>query len=310
MNLKKKVFLLTSVVLSILIVFTGCSSFQAPAGNESSESTTAAPTVEGISGSIVAVGSSAMQPLVEEAANSFMAKNAKAQIQVQGGGSGTGISQVSSGGADIGNSDVFAVEKLKDNPEMAEELVDHKICVVGMGAVAHKEVGVDNVTKQQLIDIFTGKITNWKEIGGNDMKIVLVNRPSSSGTRATFKNFALDGAEEAEGITEESSGTVKKIVSETPGSIGYLAFSYYDDSILALNLDGIAPTEENVTNGSYPVWAYQHSYTKGEPTGLAKAFLDFMMGDEVQNTIIPELGYISSTKMQVERDVDGNVTKK
>ncbi|MBZ4645725.1 MAG: phosphate transport system substrate-binding protein [Petroclostridium sp.] len=315
MNLRKSALILLTLVVAISLVFAGCSSNATktepektgPAKTEAPQKEE--PKKEEISGSIVSLGSTAMQPLVEEAAKQFMSKNPKAQIQVQGGGSGTGLSQVSSGGANIGNSDVFAEEKIKEK-EVVASLVDHKIAVVGMAAVAHKDVGVDNLTKQQLIDIFTGKITNWKDVGGKDLKITLVNRPKSSGTRATFKKYALDGAEEAEGITEESSGTVRKIISETPGAIGYLAFSYFDDSVKPLKLDGVEPTEENVITGKFPIWAYQHSYTKGKPEGLTKAFLDFMMSAEVQETIIPKLGYISATKMKVERDASGKITNK
>ena len=294
------------LLVTAAFIFTGAALFAG--GQRESTQASAASGGGSMSGSIIALGSSAMQPLVEEAAQGFMAKNPKAQIQVQGGGSGTGLSQVSSGGADIGNSDVFAEEKL--SADAAAQLVDHKICVVGMGAVANKGVGVNNLTQQQLIDIFTGKITNWKDAGGKNVKIILVNRPSSSGTRATFKSFALKGAQEAEGIEEDSSGTVRKIVSETEGAIGYLAFSYFNDSILALKLDGVAPTEENVTNGSFPVWAYEHSYTKGEAAGLTKAFLDYMMSSDVQDNLVPKLGYIPSTSMKIERNAAGKITKK
>lgn len=263
-------------------------------------------TEEKISGSITAVGSSAIQPLAEAAAQAFMAKHPDARIQVEGGGSGTGLSQVDQGGADIGNSDIFAEEKEGID---AASIVDHKVAIVGMGAAAHPEIGVDNLTKQQLIDIFTGKITNWSEVGGADVAVTLVNRPESSGTRATFYKFALDENQEAEGITQDSSGTVRKIIAETPGAIGYLAFSYYDDSVLPLKLDGVEQTDENVANGSYPVWAYMHMYTKGEPSGVAKAFLDYMTSDEV-SSIITEQGYIPESLMQVERDAEGNVKQK
>ncbi|MFC5986893.1 phosphate ABC transporter substrate-binding protein [Marinicrinis lubricantis] len=269
------------------------------------QSTSAAS--EEAEGSIVALGSSAMQPLVDEAAKLFMAENPNATVSVQGGGSGTGLSQVDAGGADIGNSDVFAEEKEGID---AASLKDHKVAVVGMAAVAHPEVGVDNLTKQQLIDIFTGKITNWSEVGGADQEIVLVNRPTSSGTRATFFKFGLDGNEEKEGITEDSSGTVKKIIGETPGAIGYLAFSYFDDTVKPLALDGVEPTIENVATNDFPIWAYQHMYTKGEPEGLEKAFLDFILSDAVQDTLVPDMGYIPVTAMKVDRDAEGNITNK
>ncbi|MCT4660745.1 MAG: phosphate ABC transporter substrate-binding protein [Tissierellales bacterium] len=307
MNMKKGIALLTSIALLGVITLSGCGAKE----NVKTETANAEVNTEakntGVEGSIVALGSSAMQPLVDEAAKMFMKENSKAQIQVQGGGSGTGLSQVSSGGADIGNSDVFAEEKKGIDPE---GLIDHQICVVGMGAVVNPETGVENVTEDQLIAIFTGQIKNWKEIGGNDLEITLVNRPKSSGTRATFLKYALNGNEEAEGITEESSGNVKKIVGQTPGTIGYLAFSYFDDSVVPLSIDGVEPKAENIYTGDYKVWAYEHSYTKGDPQGLAKAFLDYMMSSAVQDTIIPEMGYIPVSKMRVQRDVNGNITEK
>jgi phosphate transport system substrate-binding protein len=236
-----------------------------------------------------------------------MTKNAQAQITVQGGGSGTGLTQVSQGGADIGNSDIFAEEKSGID---AAQLHDIKVCVVGMAAVVNPDVKVDNLTKAQLIDIFTGKVTNWKEVGGNDQKIVTINRPKGSGTRATFKAFALDGQEEAQGMEEDSSGLVRKIVHETPGAISYLALSYLDDSVKAVKLDGKEARKETIVTGEYPVWAYEHMYTKGAPEGLKKAFLDYMLSPEVQGDLVTKLGYIPITEMKVERDAKGTITQK
>ncbi|MFL6517704.1 MAG: phosphate ABC transporter substrate-binding protein, partial [Bacillus sp. (in: firmicutes)] len=233
-----------------------------------------------------------------------MAENPKVDIQVNAGGSGTGLSQVAEGSVQIGNSDVFAEEK-EGIP--ADQLVDHKVAVVGMTAAVNPKVGIKDISKADLIKVFTGKITNWKEIGGKDQKIVLVNRPDSSGTRAVFNKFALDGATPAEGITEDSSNTVKKIINETDGAVGYLAFSYFnDESVTPLAIDGVEPTAENVQSGKFPVWAYQHSYTKGEPDELSKAFFDYMMSDDVQNNLLKEQGYLPVTEMTVERDAEGN----
>ncbi|AYO31516.1 phosphate ABC transporter substrate-binding protein PstS family protein [Biomaibacter acetigenes] len=291
---RKKIAIVIAILLAGLLVIAGCgnkAANQAPADNSGSE----------ISGSITAAGSSALLPLVEEAAAQFMSKNPNARINVQAGGSGTGLKLVSEGSVDIGNSDIFANEKL--DADKAKELVDHKVCVVGFATVVNPNVKVDNVTKQQLIDIFTGKITNWKELGGDDQKIVIINRPTSSGTRATFKKYALNGQEEAQGIalTEENSGAIKKVVADTPGSISYLALSYVDSSVKALKLEGEEPTKENITSGKYPIWSYEHMYTKGEPTGLTKAFLDYMVSDEVK-PLVEQLGYIAISDMKVSRD--------
>ncbi|WP_027627899.1 phosphate ABC transporter substrate-binding protein [Ruminiclostridium cellobioparum] len=312
-KLMKSVILSLALTMSLSTALVGCGSNNETAADSSasgstqvessaSSSTEAAPSsTAGVSGSATAVGSSALQPLAEKAAQIFMETNKEANIQVQGGGSGTGLKQVSEGGADIGNSDVYAEEKLPE--DQAKALVDHKVCVVGFATVVNPKVKVDNLTKQQLIDIFTGKITNWKDAGGDDMKIVIVNRPSSSGTRATFKKYALDGAEEAEGmaLTEDQSGTVKKAIADTDGAISYLALSYVDSTVKALKYEGIEPKVENITSGSYPIWAYEHMYTKGEPTGVVKAFLDFMTSDEFKPTIT-ELGYIPNSEMKVSRD--------
>lgn len=298
MKFFKKMSLLL-VLAAVMVFAAACGGNEEGNGNENTDE---------LSGSLVISGSSAMQPLVAAAAEEFMAENTGVSIQVNAGGSGTGLSQVSEGTVDIGNSDVFAEEK---DGIPADELVDYKVAVVGMTAAVNPGVGLDNISKEDLIKVFTGEVTNWSEIGGADQDIILVNRPDSSGTRATFVTFGLDGKTPAEGITEDSSNTVKKIISETEGAVGYLAFSYFtDDSVKALSVDGVEPTDENVQKGEFPIWAYQHSYTKGEASGVAKAFLDYMLSDDVQSTLLPELGYISSTKMEVERDVEGNITKK
>ncbi|MEY2193959.1 phosphate ABC transporter substrate-binding protein [Neobacillus sp. BF23-41] len=301
----KKLSLLT--LLAALMVFMaacgGAASTEKTEGTAKKEKAKTEETKE-LSGSLSISGSSAMQPLVAAAAEEFMANNPKVDIQVNAGGSGTGLSQVAEGSVQIGNSDVFAEEK-EGIP--ADQLVDHKVAVVGMTAAVNPKVGIKDIKKADLIKVFTGKITNWKELGGADQKIVLVNRPDSSGTRAVFNKFALDGATPAEGITEDSSNTVKKIINETDGAIGYLAFSYFtDESVTPLAIDGVEPTAENVQSGDFPVWAYQHSYTKGEPDELSKAFFDYMMSDDVQNNLLKEQGYLPVTEMTVERDAKGN----
>ncbi|MBH8603913.1 phosphate ABC transporter substrate-binding protein [Thermoactinomyces sp. CICC 10522] len=261
-------------------------------------------------GSLTIVGSTAMQPLVEEAGKAYSAKNPNVQINVQGGGSGQGLSSVMNDTADIGNSDLFAEEKSNENIDPSK-LVDHKVFVVGFAPVVNPDVGVDNLTQQQLIDIFTGKIKNWKEVGGKDLPVVLVNRPESSGTRATFAKYALKGNTEFRakgGIEEDSSGTVRKIVSETPGAIGYLAFSYIDSSVKALKLDGVEPTNQNVCTNKWKVWSYEHMYTNknGKNSKTENAFIQYILSGEGQ-ALVKKMEYIPVSQMKVERDADGSV---
>ncbi|MEG0254866.1 MAG: phosphate ABC transporter substrate-binding protein PstS family protein [Vagococcus sp.] len=253
---------------------------------------------------ITAVGSTALQPLVEKVSEIYMTDNPNYTITVQGGGSGTGLTQVSSGAVDIGNSDVYAEEK--DGIDAAK-IVDHQIAVVGVAPVINKEAGVKDITKAQLKDIFTGKVTNWKDVGGKDQKIEIINRAAGSGTRATFEQWGLDGEEPAKGQEQDSSGTVRKIVAETPGAISYLAFSYIDDTIQGLAIDGVEPKDENVADNSWKIWAYEHMYTQKDAKKEVLAFVDYMKTDDVQKNVIKELGYIAISDMKVERDLKGNV---
>ncbi|QDH23169.1 phosphate ABC transporter substrate-binding protein [Saccharibacillus brassicae] len=310
--MKSKKTLFGTLTLSAMLALTACGNGSTTATTETpaagSGTTPAAaetPAAETVSGSILAVGSTALQPLVDQVGQKYMTENAEVTVQVQGGGSGTGLTQVSEGAADIGNSDVFAEEKL--DADKAAELVDHQVAVVAMATVVNKDTGVTNLTKQQLLDVFSGKVKNWKEVGGADQAIVIVNRPSSSGTRATFEKYALgEKVENVPGaIEQDSSGTVKQIVADTKGAVGYLAFSYLDDTVTALSYEGVEPKEENVQSGKYPIWAYEHMYTKGEPEGAAKAFLDYMMTEEVQNADVVELGYIPVSSMETKRDAEG-----
>jgi phosphate transport system substrate-binding protein len=247
---------------------------------------------------LTAGGSTALQPLVDEAAKLYEQQTGNS-VAVQGGGSGTGLSQVLSGAFDIGDSDIFAQEKSGID---AAQLVDHKVAVVGIAPIAHAKAGVKGITTQQLVDIFTGKITNWKDVGGADQKIVVINRAKGSGTRATFEKYGLSGARPVEAQEQDSNGTVVQMVAQTPGAVSYVGFSYFagNPSLLPLELDGVAPTVENVTTGKWNIWAYEHMYTKGQPDDAEKAFLDFVMSDKVKE-IVTKLGYIPGSAMKVER---------
>jgi phosphate transport system substrate-binding protein len=267
------------------------SSGPTPAGSTAAG---AGPTC--VAGSITASGSTALQPLVDAVSKKYAAACAGSTVSVQGGGSGTGLTQVLQGAVQIGDSDVTADSKLK--PEEASQLVDHVVARQGWVMVLNKSVtGVTNLTTAQATDIWTGKVTNWKDVGGNDQPIVLIFRPASSGTRSTFKKIVLGGATEATGgttLTEDSNGAVTAAVKQTAGSTSVIGFVYFDQAkadINGLQLDGIDASVDNMKNGTYKLQAFGHMYTKGAAADLSKAFLDYIVSPDIQNNLLPTLFY-------------------
>lgn len=258
------------------------------------------------SGSITLSGSTALLPLIEKASETYNKQNPNAQINVQGGGSGTGLTQVLDGSVNVGDSDIFAEEKL--SADKAKELVDHKVVAEGFGMVVSKNLGIDNLTSAQLKDIFSGKVTNWKDVGGPDKPILIIHRPTNSGTRATFEKVVLGGDKSLEndslGVTQDANGSVLTAMKQNDGAISYIGLAYMNDqdakaTLKLVKLDGVDATKENISTGKYKFWSWGHMYTKGEATGLAKDFIDYCT-NKVDKSVLDNLGFVAGSDMKVK----------
>ena len=256
---------------------------------------------------ITIVGSSALQPLIEQAGNDYHLAHMSSNIVVQGGGSGTGLSQVQAGAVEVGTSDVYAeTQKGID----AKQLEDFPVAVVGIVPIANKGVGVKNLSPKQLSDIFTGKITNWRQVGGKNQSIIVINRSRGSGTRSTFEDLILKGKDAVNSQEQDSNGTVKKIVNSTPGTISYISFPYANDqNIQKISINHVQPENKNIPTNKWPLWSYEHMYTKGKPNKATAAFIKYVLSKKVQKDLVPKIGYISVHEMKVTRNSQNKVTK-
>lgn len=246
----------------------------------------------GLSGKVNVAGSTALLPLVKLAADEFQDEHLDVYINVSGGGSFTGMKLVAEGSVHIGISDVDLPADLQ-----GKDLVDFKLCIAPFVIITHKDVAVNNLTQEQAIAIFTGKITNWKDVGGQDLPVAIIHRAASSGSRATFKAVVLGGREFTDKATiQDSNGSVRTAIEGAPGAIGYIDAAYLNASVKALQYNGVAYTPEAVTAGRYGIWAYEHLYTRGQPTGAARAFVDYLLSAEFQYRNVAKLGFVPLAK--------------
>lgn len=261
---------------------------------------------DGNTRAITISGSSALLPLMEISVNNFEKIHPEDIVNVQAGGSGTGLTQVLDGTVNIGNSDMFANQKF--TKEQSEELVDHKVVGEGFCIVASKGCGVTNLTTEQIRGIFSGKIQNWKEVGGNNEPILVIHRPASSGTRDTFTNTILGGNKNLEndaiGAVQDSNGAVLQAMKRSQGAVSYMALTYMNnneakENLQIIKIDGISPTIKNIEEGNYKFWSWGHMYTKGEAIGLAKEFIDYVMSRENAKEV-EELGFIPVHNIKVQ----------
>jgi phosphate transport system substrate-binding protein len=228
--------------------------------------------------------------LVAKAAEYFMQAHEKVTVNVTGGGSGTGVKNVHDGVSDIGNSDVEAAADLKDGLE------DHIVTIAPFALIVNQNVGVADLTLQQAADIFLGTTTNWKQVGGKDLKIVVVHRPESSGSRKLVKKIVISNKDfTKEGVTQDTSKAVATTVGKTAGAIGYVDVPYLapEYKVNALKIGGVAYSSDAIKGGTYPLYGTEHMYTKGEATGATKAFLDYIVSAEfLGNPDVAKLGFL------------------
>ncbi|KUO72252.1 MAG: phosphate-binding protein, partial [Clostridia bacterium BRH_c25] len=253
------------------------------------------PAAEGLSGSITVNGSTSVQPLAEELAKVFKTKNPNVTIDIQGGGSGVGVKSAMDGVVDVG----MASRELKTEEKSLKEF---KIAVDGIAVIVNPANGVSDLTVEQIFKIYTGEITDWKDVGGNPGKITVVTREEGSGTRGAF--IELTGIDTDDGdktiasaITQGSTGAVITTVSGDPNAIGFASFGSAKDKteIKMISVDGKACTEENLNSGVYKIARPFLMLTNAEPTGLSKEFLDFVLSPEGQEVVV-EHGYLKAVK--------------
>ncbi len=243
-----------------------------------------------ISGTLSMVGSTSMEKLANALCESFMAKYPDVTATAEFVGSGAGIEAVTNGSADIGNASRALTED-----EKAAGIEENIVAIDGIAVVTDPANTVSDLTKQQLTDIYAGTVKNWSEVGGEDAPIVVVGREAGSGTRSAFEE--LLELEDACAYSNEldSTGAVMARVASTPGAIGYVSLDVLDDSVKALNLDGVAPTEENIKAGDYFLSRPFVMATNGpvdEQNDVVKALFDYIASPEGQE-IVKSVGLIT-----------------
>lgn len=227
------------------------------------------------SGSITMAGSTSMESLAKAWGEDY-AKNG-VTVSVQGGGSSAGITSLTDGSAQVG----MLSRDVKDE-EKSDDIEITQVAIDGIAVVVNPENGVDDLSAKQIADIYTGKITNWKDVGGNDAEIVVVGREAGSGTRDGFESII--GVEEKCKYQAElnETGQVKSTVASTQGAIGYMSLGYVDDQVKALKVDGVEATEATVSDGSYKVQRPFIVVTKTDASEEVKAYVEYMLSEEGQ----------------------------
>ncbi len=264
----KRILLLGTCFITMLLAV-GCSK------NEKDDIT------KELSKTIVITGSTSVEKILNDMIDEFTAQNPNINIEYTGSGSSAGIKDTKAGTNDIGTSS----RKLK-NEELENNLLEETFAFDGIAVVVNPAVGINNITLEQLAAIYSGQITNWKELGGSDKKIIIVSREESSGTRSAFEELIkLSDAGGLSGLAlvSEGNGPVQAAVAGNPNAIGYVSFSFIDDTVKALKVNNIEPTKENAKSLEYPLSRpFIFVYYKDKVSDISKIFLDFALSGDGQ----------------------------
>lgn len=287
---KKLISLIAGVAL--VAAATGCSETatssvagtSSTAGTSASEASSAeASATEELSGTLSMNGSTSMEKVIKAVNGAFMEKNKGVTVNLNLTGSGTGIQEASEGKCDIGNSS----RKLKD--EEAEKLDATVVGLDGIALVVNPANKLEDITLQDLAKVYSGEITNWKELGGDDKAIVVIGREDGSGTRDGFESIVMGDKEPKYAQELESTGSVINAVATTDGAIGYASLANVDETVKALKVGGVEATEENVKSGAYEVQRpFICATLKGSDNKLVKAYLDFILSEEGQTLVLAQ----------------------
>lgn len=284
---KKLISLIAGV--AIVAAATGCSqtATSSVAGTSSTAGTSASEAsstaTEELSGTLSMNGSTSMEKVIKAVNGAFMEKNKGVTVNLNLTGSGTGIQEASEGKCDIGNSS----RKLKD--EEAEKLDATVVGLDGIALVVNPTNKLEDITLQDLAKVYSGEITNWKELGGDDKSIVVIGREDGSGTRDGFESIVMGDKEPKYAQELESTGSVINAVATTDGAIGYASLANVDETVKALKIGGVEATEENVKSGAYEVQRpFICATLKGSDNKLVKAYLDFILSEEGQALVLAQ----------------------
>ena len=243
---------------------------------------------KGPKGTLDIAGGTAHIPVMKKAAQAIMSANGNIRITVAGGGSGVGVQKVGEGLVQIGNTG----RALKESEVTKYGLETFPFAIDGVAVAVNPSNSVTSLTKAQVKDVFAGKITNWKELGGKDAPISLYVREDGSGTRETFEERALDkGTSVQSANVVNSNGAMKTAIAQDPNAIGYVGIGHLDSSICGVTVDGMVPSQENAANGSYKITRLLYMNTKGKPQGLTALFIDYIYSEDGKG-FISSSGYI------------------